>query len=167
MAVFEVPCKVLLADRKRALAQQLGRQLDAWENECIPKVSMSTNTITFRGVQFDTPVTQTLRIENTGQVVVQFHFHPKLQDEAYCKPWLQLKPEFGIIPPKETQDIALTVLVDRKTATPLLTGQVGVQHKYVRERVKGEWSNMEQSRMMVLNALPFGVCRICSTISSS
>eukprot|EP00823_Brevimastigomonas_motovehiculus_P003217 TRINITY_DN1949_c0_g1_i1.p1 TRINITY_DN1949_c0_g1~~TRINITY_DN1949_c0_g1_i1.p1 ORF type:complete len:685 (-),score=128.46 TRINITY_DN1949_c0_g1_i1:411-2465(-) len=123
MGLFEVPCKVMLLTKKKALAQQLGRQLDAWENECIPKVSVSSNSIQFKSICFDEPTTQTLRIENTGQVGVQFNFYPKLQDESYCKPWLKVKPEFGIILPKECIDITLTVHIDKKTATPLLTGQ--------------------------------------------
>jgi len=101
----------------------LSRQLDTWENEAIPKVAISTNSLVFPKVHFDTPLSQTLRIENTGQVVVQFHFHPKLQEESFCKPWLGVKPEFGIIPPKETAEIVFTVHIDRRTAHPLLTGQ--------------------------------------------
>jgi len=31
------------------------------------------------------PITETLRIENIGQVVVQFRFIPKLQEQMFCK----------------------------------------------------------------------------------
>ncbi len=54
---------------------------------------------------------------------MQFHFHPKMQDDTFCKPWLQVKPEFGIIPPNDSVEIALTVHIDRRTAQPLNTGQ--------------------------------------------
>jgi len=40
----------------------------------------------------------------------------------FCKGWLTVKPEFGIVPPKEVLEISLTVHIDKKTAHPLNTG---------------------------------------------
>jgi hypothetical protein len=36
------------------------------------------------------------------QVVAQFHFTPKLSEDQFCKPWLSVVPEFGIIPPSQS-----------------------------------------------------------------
>ncbi len=66
--------KMLIPEKKKLVHQSLGRQLDAWENECIPKVTMSTNAVVFARTAFDTPVTQTLKVVNTGQVQPPFGF---------------------------------------------------------------------------------------------
>lgn len=100
-ALFEIKVKQVIEEKKKEVKASIGRQLDAWENQAIPKISHSPNTIKFESVYFDTPTTQLLTIENTGSVVVQFHFVPKLQDPTFCKSWCKVVPEFGIIPPKE------------------------------------------------------------------
>lgn len=122
-SLFEVVVKSLIPEKKKQIAQQLQRQLDAWENEAIPKVHMSSNQLVFSKTHFDHPVTQTVKIENTGQVMVQFHFQPRNLDDNSWKPWLQISPQFGIIPPKESIEISFTVHIDRKTAHVLNTGQ--------------------------------------------
>lgn len=73
----------MVKEKQQQVYQSLVRQLDTWENECIPKVSMSTNTVHFSNVTFQSPITETVVIENTGQVVVQFQFIPKLQVNPY------------------------------------------------------------------------------------
>jgi len=123
MAHFEVTVKILVKEKQQSVYQALVRQLDAWENECIPKVSISRNQIQFPSVYFDTPVMQKLAIENIGQVMVQFTFIPKLQEELFCKKWLSVEPSFGIIPPKETLEVLLTAHVTSETAQALNTGE--------------------------------------------
>jgi len=123
MALFEVEAHTVVPEKRKDIYLGLERQLDAWENENIPKVNLTPTQANFPDVSFDSPVTKTVRIENTGQVVVQFHFIPKLSESEVCKPWLNVYPEYGIIPPKETLDVALTVHVTRRTAQPLNTGQ--------------------------------------------
>ena len=56
----------------------------------------------FVNTPFDAPITQKIRVDNVGQVLAQFHFTPKLQEDVICKPWLTVSPEFGVIPPKES-----------------------------------------------------------------
>lgn len=110
-ALFEVRVKEVVEEKKREVKASIGRQLDAWENQAIPKVSFSPSTVRFDSVYYDEPVTQSLMIENTGQVVVQFHFVPKLQDATFCKSWCKVVPEFGIIPPKQAIGMSCMALL--------------------------------------------------------
>jgi len=113
----------LFLKKKLRVYQALGRQLDAWENENIPKVSLSAKEVSFPKTSFDTPCTKKLRIDNVGKVRVVFHFIPKLEEQNFCKPWLHVAPEFGIIPPNKSQDISITVHVTRATAHALNSDQ--------------------------------------------
>jgi phosphatidylinositol-bisphosphatase len=122
MALFEIKAKMVLAEKKEAVYQSLVFQLDAYENECIPKVVMSRNAVHFT-VGFDKPVRETLLIENTGQAIVQFLFVPKLQEKSFCKKWMTVSPTYGIVPPRETLEIKLNVHVTRETAHRLNTGE--------------------------------------------
>jgi len=41
MGAFEMKVKILIKEKQQQVYQDLVRQLDAWENECIPKVRLS------------------------------------------------------------------------------------------------------------------------------
>ena len=122
-SIFQVKAKVLVKEKQQEVYQNLVRQLDTWENECIPKVSISRSSIHFSNVTFQVPITEYLVIENTGQVVVQFQFTPKLQEERFCKPWLKVEPEFGIIPPGESLQVTLCVTVSVESSAALTSGR--------------------------------------------
>lgn len=50
------------------------------------------------------------------QVAAHYHFVPKLEEENICKPWLTVKPRFGMLLPGDAVEISFTILVDTKTA---------------------------------------------------
>jgi inositol polyphosphate 5-phosphatase INPP5B/F len=49
-------------------------------------------------------------------VVAHFRFVSKLEEEHLCKPWLTMKPKFGMLLPGETAEITFTVHINTKTA---------------------------------------------------
>lgn len=122
-SLFQIQAKMLENHKKQVIYESLGRQLDVWENEHIPKVRMTPKCVDFGNVNFNTPVTLSLRVHNIGQVVVYFSFSPKFQDDAYCKPWLSVQPNHGTVPPGTTQDIDVTVHVTKETAHSLNSEQ--------------------------------------------
>jgi hypothetical protein len=99
-ALFDISAKILVPERKKAVVAALARQLDAWENENIPKVNIVPTSVSFGNVIYDQPCERKVSIQNTGQVIAAFHFS-KGDDES-IKPWLKVSPEFGIIPPAES-----------------------------------------------------------------
>jgi phosphatidylinositol-bisphosphatase len=48
------------------------RELDKYENECMPDVSVSRLQIDFGEVKYERPVTETIVIENVGQVSIYY-----------------------------------------------------------------------------------------------
>ena len=48
------------------------------------------------------PQTKKLYVTNTGQRPVHMSFIPKLDEKAYCKPWLDVKPSSAVIRPRES-----------------------------------------------------------------
>lgn len=50
------------------------------------------------------------------QVAAHFRFVPKLEEENLCKPWLTIKPRFGMLLPGESAEITFTAFVDTKNA---------------------------------------------------
>jgi hypothetical protein len=49
-------------------------------------------------------------------VAAQFRFVPKLEEETMCKPWLSIKPRFGMLLPGEAAEISFTAFIDNATA---------------------------------------------------
>lgn len=54
---------------------------------------------------------------------MQFEFIKKLDDASYCKEWLSIDPYTGFIEPGEKCDIKLNVLVDKRSACKLNSGE--------------------------------------------
>jgi phosphatidylinositol-bisphosphatase len=87
------------------------------------QVDINPSIVKFEQIKFDTPRSEKLMIENTGQVKVEFYFVPKLQEQTVCKKWLSVEPAFGIIPPKESAEITLTVQVTSPSSQEIMSGQ--------------------------------------------
>lgn len=51
----------------------------------------------FKDVKFMQHRSETLTIHNDGQVPCQFEFIQKLDEPAYCKPWLTANPHKGFL----------------------------------------------------------------------
>lgn len=138
-ALFEVVAREVISDRKRLVYDSLIRQLDSWENQAIPKVAISPESIELGEVRFDDLRHTKLVIENTGSVtVVEFRFVPKTNNGLLASKqrdaasltsintcgskWLRVTPEFGIIPPHESVEITLSVHVTPQSSHALQTG---------------------------------------------
>uniref|UniRef100_A0A7N6B9S7 phosphoinositide 5-phosphatase n=1 Tax=Anabas testudineus TaxID=64144 RepID=A0A7N6B9S7_ANATE len=78
--------------------EDIVRNIDKMENECIPSVSLSQREFDFKDVKFMQHKAQTLSLFNDGQVPCQFEFIQKPNEPTYCKPWLTANPYKGFIP---------------------------------------------------------------------
>ena len=99
------------------------RLLDAWENECIPKVEVKGGQVVFGDVAYKMSTKRTVTVENTGQVRATFRFVPKLEEQQNCKPWLSVNPAYGMLLPGEKAEITLEVFVDEDSARALGCGE--------------------------------------------
>lgn len=138
-ALMEMKVKVLLKEQQAAIHQEVMRQLDQFENASLPDASISASHVSFGIVNYWKPVTQSIVLENTGQVIAQFRFIPKLEETHFCKPWLWINPPMSMLLPGkhfnaisyfldlidlgEKLKISFTVLIDHTLAPKLNTGE--------------------------------------------
>ncbi|XP_031549420.1 inositol polyphosphate 5-phosphatase OCRL-like isoform X2 [Actinia tenebrosa] len=121
-SLFGVGIKVVNRDKEKQVYEDVVRTLDRHENDNLPQVKLSTTEIKFKDIQFLEKSSLILEIANTGQGPVQFSFIPKLDEQEYCKPWLNIKPHMGIIMSGDTKEVKLTVYVNKETAGALNSG---------------------------------------------
>jgi len=88
------------------------RKLDKMENESIPRASLDRTVVHFPAVKYKQRSTQTITITNTGEVVSQWRFAPKLEEKFVSKGWLIIEPLFGMVLPGESADISLHCYVE-------------------------------------------------------
>uniref|UniRef100_A0A3P8S850 phosphoinositide 5-phosphatase n=1 Tax=Amphiprion percula TaxID=161767 RepID=A0A3P8S850_AMPPE len=102
--------------------EEIVRNIDKMENECIPSVTLSKREFHFKDVKFMQHQAETLSLFNDGQVPCQFEFIQKPNEPTYCKPWLTANPFKGFIAQGGSVDIELEVFVNRSTAPGLNSG---------------------------------------------
>ncbi|XP_061072148.1 type II inositol 1,4,5-trisphosphate 5-phosphatase isoform X3 [Conger conger] len=121
-SLLEVGIKVVNEESYKKTFEEIVRNLDKMENECIPSVSLSSREFCFKDVKFMQHQAVTLTIHNDGQVPCQFEFIQKLDEPAYCKPWLTANPAKGFLAQGASLSIELEVFVNRSTAPGLNCG---------------------------------------------
>ncbi|XP_062847464.1 type II inositol 1,4,5-trisphosphate 5-phosphatase isoform X2 [Trichomycterus rosablanca] len=122
-SMLEIGIKVVNEEIYKRTFEDIVRTLDKLENECIPSVSLSQIEFNFKDVKFMQHQALTLTLHNDGQVPCQFEFIQKLDEPAYCKPWLTANPPKGFVAQGASTDIDLEVFVNRFTAPELNSGQ--------------------------------------------
>ncbi|KAI4894359.1 hypothetical protein NFI96_032795, partial [Prochilodus magdalenae] len=122
-SLLEIGIKVLNEESYKRTFEDIVRSLDKLENECIPSVTLSQSEFHFKDVKFMQHRAETLTVYNDGQVPCQFEFIQKLDEPAYCKPWLTANPPRGFLGQGESVSIDLEVFVNRSTAPELNSGR--------------------------------------------
>ena len=134
-AQMQAKVRMVVKEKKQEVAAEIHRLLDKLENDQHPKVQLEVpgaaalvparppNTIDFGLVRYGVETKQTLVVTNVSSVAAHFRFVPKLEEETICKPWLSIKPRFGMLLPNEAAEITFTALVDLQTAQALNVGQ--------------------------------------------
>ncbi|RKP10570.1 Endonuclease/exonuclease/phosphatase, partial [Thamnocephalis sphaerospora] len=122
-AEFDVQVKTIIPEKQADVHASIIRELDKYENECMPDVKVSRLLIDFGQVRYEQSVTETIVIENIGQVTAQCRFIPKLQESNICKPWLWVNPPTTMLVPGDKATISMTLLVDAVSAPALNAGE--------------------------------------------
>lgn len=115
--------KIIDPVRYRRIYEDIMKELDKYENDSLPQVSVDTTEVIFGTVYFLQPQRRRVCVTNTGQVAVQFRFINKLNDSSYCKPWLSVEPSSSIIMPGEVCELVFELRVDERSAPKLNTCQ--------------------------------------------
>eukprot|EP00698_Gefionella_okellyi_P011920 TRINITY_DN317_c0_g1_i1.p1 TRINITY_DN317_c0_g1~~TRINITY_DN317_c0_g1_i1.p1 ORF type:complete len:675 (-),score=112.24 TRINITY_DN317_c0_g1_i1:505-2529(-) len=119
--------KFLKVVPEKRLAAQMAvmHLLDKMENDSIPDAQVNSNVLIFSDVRFDDERTQSVFLQNIGQVVVNYCFIPKHGSTEVAPPWLSFKNQMGLLMPGENLQMDFTVHVTPATA-PLLNKQLAL-----------------------------------------
>lgn len=118
--------------------EEIVRNIDKMENECIPSVTLLKREFHFKDVKFMQHQAETLSLYNDGQVPCQFEFIQKPNESTYCKPWLTANPSKGFIAQGGSVEIDLEVFVNRTTAPELNSGQQQIEDILVLHLERGK-----------------------------
>ncbi|XP_042296834.1 type II inositol 1,4,5-trisphosphate 5-phosphatase isoform X2 [Sceloporus undulatus] len=121
-ALFDVGVKVVDEELHRRVFEDIVRSVDKMENANIPSVSLSKREFVFKDVKYMQLQVEVFSICN-GPVPCQFEFINKLDEEAYCKPWLTANPSKGFLLPDTAVTVELELFVNKSTATALNSGE--------------------------------------------
>jgi inositol polyphosphate 5-phosphatase INPP5B/F len=74
--------------------------------------------------RFEETITLPIQVTNTGKVVAQYRFVPKLDENTLCKPWMKVSPAYGLlIPGERPAEINFSITIDANTANMLNSGR--------------------------------------------
>ncbi|EFC42384.1 phosphatidylinositol polyphosphate 5-phosphatase [Naegleria gruberi] len=122
-ACFEVGVKKIVEEKYKKCYLDIIKMLDKLENDLLPEVAITGQCIDFEAVKYEEPITQTILLKNTGQVVCEYQFVPQPHEKAPCKPYMTIEPLEGYVIPGETEEIKVTISVSTQKALKLLSGE--------------------------------------------
>jgi phosphatidylinositol-bisphosphatase len=67
-----------------------------------------------------------MQVKNTGSVMAEFCFVPKLNETEVSKSWLKFSPMDGILAPEETCEVEVLVILNLEEAYEIATTKANV-----------------------------------------
>lgn len=67
-----------------------------------------------------------MQVKNTGSVMAEFCFVPKLNEAEVSKSWLKFSPMDGILAPEETCEVEVLVILNLEEAYEIATTKANV-----------------------------------------
>lgn len=137
-SLLVIGIKRVNAESYKKTFEEIVRNIDKMENECIPSVTLTKREFLFKDVKYMQHQAETLRLYNDGQVPCQFEFIQKPNETTYSKAWLTANPPKGFIAQGGTVDIDLEVFVNRSTAPELNSGREEIEDILVLHLERGK-----------------------------
>ncbi|KAJ2223097.1 hypothetical protein H4R99_007035 [Coemansia sp. RSA 1722] len=106
-------------ERRQLVYLDVLRELDRYENECIPTAVLESTVVDFGDVVFGRTVRRQMRLCNSGQVPLEYSFIATPARESYAPEWLRISPDCGMLLPSQDVQLEFTVTVDETTSAPL------------------------------------------------
>ncbi|XP_010793206.1 type II inositol 1,4,5-trisphosphate 5-phosphatase isoform X2 [Notothenia coriiceps] len=137
-SLLQIGIKRVNPDDYKRTFEEIVRNIDKMENECIPSVTLSKREFHFTDLKYMQHQAETLSLFNDGQVPCQFEFIQKPNESTYCKAWLTANPSKGFIANGGTVEIDFEVFVNRSTAPELNSGQEQIEDILVLHLERGK-----------------------------
>ena len=68
-AMFDVNVRVVDRNKRQRIKEDIMKKFDMLENDFLPQVMVDQTEVTFETVRFMEPVSKTIAVANTGQVI--------------------------------------------------------------------------------------------------
>ncbi|KAM9798129.1 type II inositol 1,4,5-trisphosphate 5-phosphatase [Neosynchiropus ocellatus] len=137
-SLLDIGIKRVNAESYKKTLEDIVRNIDKMENECIPSVTLDKREFHFNDVKYMEHQAQRLSLFNDGQVPCQFEFIQKPNESTYCKAWLTANPQKGFIAQGVSVVIELEVFVNRTTAPELNSGKQQIEDILVLHLERGK-----------------------------
>ena len=160
MACFDVTAQKVVEEAKKRVFQNITRQFDEWENNQIPQVALSRNNVNFVDVQYATPQTQVILIENVGKSVAEYYFASGAGDgsQSASRGWLSVNPYTGYIPPGHKINLQITVNVSGRTAEALNQGRDKLESMLIFRLKCGREDDLGKDYYITINGVYLRSC---------
>jgi hypothetical protein len=122
-ALFEVAVKSTIEERRRAVLREVAAELAASENASAPVLRLSDAAVHFADVVYGLPAHASVTLENRSDVAAPWRLLAKPEEKVLCKTWLQCDPAFGLLKPRASVKLRLTVTVDDAVARDISLGR--------------------------------------------
>ncbi|KAJ1807665.1 hypothetical protein LPJ75_004753, partial [Coemansia sp. RSA 2598] len=106
-------------DKRQSAYLEVLRELDRYENECIPTAVLESTVVDFGDVVFGRMVRRQMKLSNSGQVPLEYSFIATPAREDYAPKWLRISPDSGMLLPGQDVQLEFSVMVDETTSAPL------------------------------------------------
>ena len=123
--VFRAMARVIVPDKERQVYGALMRQVKTTQQGTLrspPVVEIHGATVAFPKFRYGETQTAVVSLRNSGQSVVHWRFIQKFGDDAICRPWVAVKPAFGLMLPGEVARITITGKLGKKTINSANSG---------------------------------------------
>eukprot|EP01138_Halocafeteria_seosinensis_P013564 gb/GECG01013853.1/.p1 GENE.gb/GECG01013853.1/~~gb/GECG01013853.1/.p1 ORF type:complete len:870 (+),score=105.76 gb/GECG01013853.1/:1-2610(+) len=108
-ALFDVDVRVTDPEKKRAVYSDVLQKVDMEENAARPQVRLSATDIDMGSIVVGLPKTVTITLSNVGSSVAPWLFVPKLEDQWFAAPWLNVYPPYGLLQRNQSVNITISV----------------------------------------------------------
>ncbi|TFK32280.1 Endonuclease/exonuclease/phosphatase [Crucibulum laeve] len=117
-ADYDIDVDIYDKDQRDETIRKLFRQVDHMENSHErPSIKLEDAFVDFGNVCYETPVTRTLNVRNTGRTPCAYRFVPIQADAPIHPEWLKIEPLAGLLLPDEVVEIKMSVYVDNALAS--------------------------------------------------
>lgn len=114
-STMQITIKDANVPKREAIYNELMRLLDRYENQSLPTIGIDRVNVPFGLIRYEESKTIPILITNTGSVVAQYRFVPKLDETNICKPWCTVKPTYGmLIPGEQPTTINITITLNKE-----------------------------------------------------
>jgi phosphatidylinositol-bisphosphatase len=123
--VFRAMARVIVPEKERQVYGALMQQIKTTQQGALrlpPVLEIHGATVVFPKFRYGETQTAVVSLRNSGQSVLHWRFIQKFGDDAICRPWIAVKPAFGLMLPGEIASITVTGTLGKKTISSSNSG---------------------------------------------